>query len=475
MKKILSFSLFVVFSALSAFAGHVDTYGIGAKATSMGGAVVAGIDDPYAVYYNPAAMVNIKRPTLSLGTHIVDPSLTIKEYDVETSGLLADPSFGAEDISDRSPLLVVPHFGYVTPINDKFTFGMAFYVPYGLDLRWDDNGATNPAAYNTFHSWYKREVLTPSLSYKVNDKFSLGAGISLGKAQAGNERIRYVPAKLKSSAAWTAVLSALRPGDPTNAATAAGLAAKYTALGDATFNMSYEDEFNISYNFGALYKFNDKWSAGITYRSFSHVDLEGTAKVTPEQPLWGNDDLDSNTSVDTPDSVQFGVQYMITPKLRVEADIVRTFWSNIDSYTVEFEDDLLNVAGASEEVYQRHWMDTWQYRLGMEYKLNDTVDLRAGYYYDESTVPKDTFDVLWPDSNKHVFSLGAGFHFGNVTLDTVVQYIYIEKLTINLGASENLNDSYVRELLGYSIHDAEVEAVAEGHIWSFGITASYKF
>jgi long-chain fatty acid transport protein len=463
MKKALLFSALLLTSAFSAFAGHVDTYGIGSKATSMGGAVVAGIDDPFAVYYNPAAMSNIKQPMFSVGTHLVDPHLTIKNYQVNTSGLAADAPFGAAGIKDEADLLIVPHFGYVHPINDKLTLGVAFYVPYGLDLKWNPNENENPAAYNTFHSWYLREVITPSLSYKVNDKLSLGAGISIGKAKAGNERKRYVPQKMT-------VASPLMPS---------ALADAYADLDGAKIKMEYEDNFNWSYNLGAVYKFNDKFTGGITYRSYSNIDLEGTADVSPEMKDWNNQHVGSTTAVDTPDSIQLGVEYKVTPKFKVEADIVRTFWSRIESYTVAFDNYLLQsnvspgqIPGAiAEAPFQRDWKDTWQYRLGAEYQLNEKVALRAGYYYDPTVVPEDTFDVLWPDSDKHVFSGGVGLNFGKVTVDTVVQYILINEVTIDSGASHNLDDSYARP----GLHDADVSAVAAGHIWSFGVTASYKF
>lgn len=481
MKKILLFSALLLTSAFSAFAGHVDTYGIGSKATSMGGAVVAGIDDPFAVYYNPAAMSNIKQPMFSVGTHLVDPHLTIKQYRVNTSGSgLQDPSFGADGIKDESDLLIVPHMGYVHPINDKLTFGVAFYVPYGLDLRWNPDPNENPAAYNTYHSWYMREVVTPSLSYKVNDKLSIGAGISIGKAKAGNERKRYVPENMKNANYMAGVAKQLKPGISDADASAAGsaLAAAYTELDGADIDMEYEDNFNWSYNLGVLYKYNDKLSFGIAYRSYSNIDLEGDAEVTPEMAYWKNESLGSDTAVDTPDSIQFGVEYKITPKFKVEADIVRTFWSRVDSYTVYMDDYLLQseldataIPGADEEYFKRDWKDTWQYRVGAEYQLNDTVALRAGYYYDPTVVPEDTFDVLWPDSDKHVFSGGVGLNFGKVTVDTVVQYILISEVTIDSGSSDNLDDSYSRP----GLHDADVSAVAGGHIWSFGVTASYKF
>lgn len=465
MKKLLLFIVILCVSGLQAFAGHVDTYGIGSKATAMGGAVVAGSDDPFAVYYNPAAMTNIKQKTLSIGSHFVQPALEIKSYDVKLPASVGGGELRDSGEKDTSDLLIIPHFGYVQPLNDKITLGIAFYVPYGLDLKWDDNTSNNPEAYNSYHSWYIRKVLTPSVAYKVNDKLSFGAGLAIGQSEAGNTRKIFIPAAYKSSATWQAYIASHNPSldSATVTAMANAYAAQYTALSDAKVKVDLDQNTNVSANLGALYHFNDKASFGVTYRSYAHVNMDGKAKVTNDAGTL-NESVDAHTSIDTPDSLQFGLEYKFTPKFKVEADMVRTYWSRIKSYTINFDDTFLTM---DEEYAPRNWKDTWQYKIGTEYKLNDTVALRAGYYYDPSVVPNNTFDVMWPDSNKHIFSAGAGFDFGKISVDTVVQYIKVEELKIALGDSPSLNDSYT--------DGSEVAAVAGGHIMSAGVTVNYKF
>ena len=45
-------------------------YDIGAKATVLGGAFSAKVDDFSAIYYNPAGLVQIKRPEISEHTDL---------------------------------------------------------------------------------------------------------------------------------------------------------------------------------------------------------------------------------------------------------------------------------------------------------------------------------------------------------------------------------------------------------------------
>jgi len=56
-----------------AYSGNIDTFGVGAKDTAPGGAFSAKADNFSAMYYNPAGLVQIKRPEISFGG-ICDPA-----------------------------------------------------------------------------------------------------------------------------------------------------------------------------------------------------------------------------------------------------------------------------------------------------------------------------------------------------------------------------------------------------------------
>jgi len=482
MRKIALVIAMACVSLTSAFAGHVDTYGIGSKATSMGGAMTAGTDTPFSIYYNPAAMTKIKKPTFAIGVTFVNPELTIDKFNVKETSAFPVQDLNGTKIQDHAELLKVPHFAYVHPLNDKMTLGLAFYVPYGLDITWDNDPTKNVAAYNTYHSWYMREVLTPSLAYKVNDKLSIGAGVALGRSQAGSHKRRHVPDFMKNpnymAAAFKAQFAAqygAAPSDELAAAMGSRLASAYSELQDAKYQMKFEDDFNYSFNFGVLYQFNEKFSLGATFRTMAETEMEGGTKVNPEIDIWTNQRVDGEVKIDTPNQLSVGLEYWATPKWRLNFDMTRTWWSRVKSYTIEFEKNFMETenisAGAPEEHFDRHWKDTWQYRVGTEYKLNKMIDLRAGYYYDPSVVPDNTFDVLWPDSDKHVLSAGFGMKFERITWDFAVQYIKIEPVKISEGESHNMDHSYTRD----GVHTGKVSAEASGNLWSYSATLSYEF
>ncbi len=430
MRKLLTLlSLSLLIFSPETKAGNVDTFGIGAKATSLGGAFSAYADDPFAVYYNPAGLTQIDTPTLSVGSEVLNPHLKIHNYRaVDGDGNRVEP-YGAS-FTDTSDNLIAPHFGFATPLWENLYFGIAAYVPYGLHIKWSDDPSKNPAVYNGFESYYVRGVVTPTLAVKLTDRLSAGFGISFGRSDAGTQRRIYAPS--------------------------------IPTLNGRVIEGNLHDDFNVSFNVGFLYRIYDNLSVGVTYRSRTKTDFKGTVEVK------GIDKVGASTSIDHPDQLQLGLKYQPNKRLTLTADVVWTNWSIINGYTVKFDRPLL---GKTEEYFPRDWKDTRQLRLGIEYKWSDFLTLRGGYFYDPSPIPDHTFDMLWPDADKKTYSVGAGLHFGRLTVDTVVQYVVAEYKREIGGESVNLNDSYP----GVTGNPGRVETSADGHLWGYGITVSYRF
>ncbi|BAI80929.1 long-chain fatty acid transport protein [Deferribacter desulfuricans SSM1] len=428
MKKLLVFLSISLFLAISSFAGNVDTFGIGSKATALGGAFSAYADDPFAVYYNPAGLTQIKRVTLSAGAHIIDP--TLKAYDWDAKGGDGN-TLPVKDFEDESDTLIAPHIGAAVPLTDKLVFGVALYAPWGLHVKWDDDPAKNPGAYNSFESYYVRVVVSPTIAYKFSDKFSLGFGVSLGRSDSGTQRRVYAPS--------------------------------IPYLHNRTLKSKFEDDSNYSYNIGIMYKPVNSLTFGLTYRSKTDTDFDGWVE------LDGVQKVDATTEVDHPDQIQFGVRYAPHKRVSLEADVVWTRWSIIDDYTVKFKQPLL---GKTSETFVRDWNDTRQVRVGIEYKVSDLLTLRGGYFYDPSPIPDDTFDIVWPDADKKTYSIGAGLNFGKLSVDLVFQYIVAETKRYVGGESDEMNNSYADPVTG---NPGEVSMSAKGHLYGYGITFNYKF
>ncbi len=424
----LSFLILMCFPLLT-YAGNVDTFGIGSKATALGGAYAAYADGPFAVYYNPAGLTQVKRPMISVGGEIMDPTLKVYNYKAtDLGGNKVDP-YG-KDISDTSPDLVVPFAGFVIPLNDRFTFGFAAYTPYGLHVKFDSNPLVNPGAYNNFDSYYMRMVVTPTIAYKISDKLSVGFGISIGKSYSGNERRIYAPG---------------------------------TSLHNKIIKGNMMDPINYSYNIGVLYKPIKQIALGLTYRSRTHTNFTGTVETEGVQRVG------ASVVIDHPDQVQAGIRYMPTDYLSFEVDFLWTHWDLIHQYTLHFNSPL-TIINSKEQTFYRNWKNTKEFKFGAEWKASKLLTLRAGYYYDPSPIPTDTFDMVWPDGNKETYCFGAGLDFGHFSVDAAIQYIKATGKRYVRGDSEELNSSYP------STYDpGSVYTEGYGKLWGYSLTLNYKF
>ncbi len=445
----------LVLSAAAAKAENVDTYGIGSKATALGGAFSAYADDPFATYYNPAGLTQITRSQLSLGANLIRPSMQVSNYRV--TGLTPPLSLGPSDFLDQSNAIAVPHLGFAIPLNKSFTAGVGIFVPYGFDIKWPGTPDA-PGAYNAHHVWYMRQVITPSLGWRLTEKLSLGAGVSLGKSAAGAESLAFAPF--------------------------------IGNLHNRQIEMDLKDDANWSLNFGVLYKPLPSLAAGLTYRGYTRTDFTGTAKAvglngadTLSVPAFGlagpvqNTVVNAETRIDHPEQVQAGLRYLPLGRLSLEVDLVWTRWSRINGYTVTFDKPFLDAPalgpfnpGKISEFCPRNWQDTTQVRFGAEWQVNKILALRGSYFYDPTPIPDSSLDLQWPDADKRTFALGLGLDFGKLSVDGVVQYAVTDGQREIAGQSTGLNSSYAGG--GGS---PSVSFSAEGHVWNGGITINYKF
>lgn len=458
MKTSVTLSLFIssLIAASSAFGGMVDTYGIGSRATALGGAFTATADDPFAVYYNPAGLAGIETPVVSGGMLAIQPSINVYDYEVnegvasdivkpiyEASGGRLYPAYpnvqGKKDFTDKSDPVIAPHLGFASPLTEKISIGIAAYAPWGLEVDWSDDPAENPGAYNTYHSYYFREAVSPTVAFRITEHLSAGVGISIGKSKVGSDYI--------------------------------------SADTGRKIEAELEDSLNYSFNAGIMYTPLDWLSLGLTYRGRTETDFSGDLDVEG----YGNVSALS-LSYDHPEQVQAGIRFMPgeAKNISLEVDYVWTNWSINESQTETITPPFM---GITRSAVPKYWEDTNQFRFGVEWDINDTVSLRGGYFYDPTPVPDETMDFIWPDADKKSYSIGMGLNFKPVTVDLVVTCSDIDRKRYIDGESTSLNKSYhahtfdpeTHEITGILGEPAEVRLQADGNVWCGGITVSYTF
>lgn len=347
--------------------------------SAMGNAfagATAGAEDISYSFYNPAGLSRHKGTKLAVGASAILPNAKGKD---------AVGSFGTNNKMDHvvdKAILPSTYMSY--QIDDQWTAGIAINSPFGLITDYSDNWAG--ANHGTL-SDVMTVTMTPMLSYRVNDKFSLGAG----------PQIQYITAKLQTNAA------------------SAGMA---KLAGDTT---------DIGYVVGGLYEFNDDTRIGVSYRSQIKHKLKGDIDFTRANPM----DQDISARLTTPALLSMGIYHDINSKWAVMAEAQKTYWSSFEK--LDIMGDKTGLITHTPE----NWKDVWFYSIGASYKIDDQWKLRGGLAFDQTPTNDANRTPRIPDSDRIWYSGGVEYKLDEKwTFNAGYTYIRGEGESVNLDAGK---------------------------------------
>lgn len=344
---------------------------------AMAGAGVMG-DDLSAVHYNPAGM------TLLEGTRI-QATGTWVAVNAEYKG---DKSGATENGRKKGQLIPA---GYIThQLNDQVWLGLGLTVPYGMgtdfDRNWEGADRGNKSTILTFD-------MNPNVAWKINEKFSVGGGISL----------QYAKAKLGMQ----------------------------KSVGPMAANAMVEgDSWAWGWNVGMMFQPVETVRLGLAYRSHIAHNAEGETTL---DAMGMSLVSDMKVRIKTPDTLTFSAAWDATQDLTLSATARWSKWSNFNTLSVENSgftktnipnvDGLIQMKGSSVQV-ENHWDDTWFFSLGADYRLNDQWTVRGGVAYDQGPVDNQYRMAVIPDTDRVWVSGGASYKFNkNMTFDFGATYI----------------------------------------------------
>ncbi len=395
---ILSASLVVLMSAGSVFAAGFGLYEGSARGLVLGAGLTATADDPSAVFYNPAGITQLKGMQTMVGVTAINPMLDVVTGSISTSM--------------ENNWFFPPHAYFTQQINDRFSWGLGLFSRFGLGTEFP---LTWPGRYNSTKATIQSLELNPNIAFKINDQLSVAAGLS---------------------AMWfDANLQRMLP----------------TAGGDTHFELD-GDSWGWGFNLAVHYKPCDWFSAGISYRSRVEQELEGD--VTVGSPV--NITMGGDADIKLPSEIFAGVAFKPLKTLTIGGGIYWTEWSTYDQLEVRFARPDLGMT-SSRSV--KDWDDVFRYMIGVEWNVTPNWDLRLSYAFDESPVTDAHIDYILPDSDRHQFTIGGGWHSGPWTVDLAYMYILFEDRDIAARAADGVSQGKVED--GYA------------HLISFSL--GYKF
>src|SRR5690606_38561948 len=133
-------------------------------------------DDATTLFGNPAGMSRLKREEVSFGMAAIHAKTDIKNSSGSFSGPAlggATMPYGGSNDGDMVPFTAVPMGYYVKPIDDKWAVGVGIYVPFGLVTDYESG---YQGRYFGDYSEVRVITVQPTVSYRFNDKLSIGFG-----------------------------------------------------------------------------------------------------------------------------------------------------------------------------------------------------------------------------------------------------------------------------------------------------------
>jgi|GEM_PF-819114 len=357
---------------------------ISAIPSGRGGTNIAHHDNLTLILDNPAGLVNLKE------SQRFDWSLDILLTDLD----YRDP---LNDANGKVTPFPIPSFAYARKSEDKrWAYGFGFFAPAGFGAKYKLNhflyGKRN---YRSLGALIK---ILPALSYKVNDRLSLGATFGLAISHA----------KLKMPFAKQTGFLAGLPGI---------LDLKATGLAP-------------TWSLGMQYELSKDTTLGLSFISETRFHLKGPTTFDVSGfglPLLRSS-YDAKVDLVWPRSVGAGITHRIDKKQRISADLIWFDWSHA------FDDLSLELTNGSNKLFDLilgpkvrdkfplDWKDSIAIRAGYEYSPNDRETYRAGYIYHPNPIPNATLMPLLTGTLEHVISVGYGRKLSTWKMDLAYQF-----------------------------------------------------
>lgn len=338
-----------------------------------------GVDgtDISGMYYNAATMTLHPGTQVQLGGVGVGLNLDYRTNDGQRE-------------NGRAKEEILPH-GFIShQINDTTWVGLALTIPFGLSTDYDENWENSELGTNAKITCIN---FNPNFAWKVTDKVSVGAGVAM----------QYVDATF-------------------------GLNAKLGQYGNIRSEYTATD-ITWGFNVGLMWAPVDNLRFGISYRSETKHDTDGTLKVSGNgagQAIAGN--YDASVSVSGPAWAMANVAWDVNDYLSLYATFRWADWSSfksLDTKSAELTQAVTaigasspttamllgNVLGQMSNI-ENNWKDTYLYSVGGDLRVNSFWTLRGGIAYETSAIDDKTKrTALIPDADRWWFACGSSFHW----------------------------------------------------------------
>jgi long-chain fatty acid transport protein len=381
--------------------------GYGPISTGMGGASQAIDHGNAAMAQNPATL-----GMMADGTSRLDVAFGILGPDVKSSMMGMEAKSGGTSY-------VMPAVGY-TKRSGQYTYGFGLFAQGGMGTEYDAGSLVAAMQTSPVRSELGVGNFLVPVAYQVNSDLTLGATLKFVWAS--------LDMQMNGSIAQLVNYVDPKQTNPGNLVTQMGMIAAGAVDGvppESTFaRIDFSDGGKFSgaakatgfgAGLGATYRANKDLMLGASYQFKTRLADMETAATSASLGFigMGAPDVGKMTIIDfqMPSVFALGASWSASPALMVAADVKYIGWADsMRSFKMRY-DSSVAANGSVNFAIDQQWKDQTVLNLGVAWKANDQLTLRAGMNLADNPIPNDYVNPLFPATVKSHYTLGLGYKF----------------------------------------------------------------
>ncbi|MCX5880359.1 MAG: OmpP1/FadL family transporter [Deltaproteobacteria bacterium] len=357
----------LVFAGGTARAGGIGLYEFGSPDVGLAAAgYAARAQDASTVFTNPAGMSCLDKSQVLGGLQ----------------GLYGDVGFSPNSGSTVSGSDGGNAIGWAPggsifatqKLNKDWSIGFGVLSYFGLSEKYDDNWV---GRYYVQKSSLIGLTLTPAVSYRVNDWFSVGAGLNM------------MYGYIDDQVAVNNIVDSRPDGQ-----------------------LKYKDtKWGYGGNFGILVEPTTGTRFGLTYLTEVKLDFSAVPEFSGLGPILQSqlnqrglttNNLDMNMTV--PQMVMLSGNHDLNEKWSILGNVGWQNWSRFGEVEIG-----VNSTNPQSLTVNSDYKDTWHVALGTQYRHSQAWTFTGGIAYDSSAVDDDKRSVVVPMGEAWRFAMGAQY------------------------------------------------------------------
>jgi len=335
-------------------------YDISGQALGRASAVTADVEEPAAVWFNPANLAFMGGVSASVGGVFL------------TNKSSFEPADGGADTDSKRGYYFLPAVFASGRIHDRVALGIGVFSTFGIGIEWPYDWVGRQASIKAS---LQSLNFNPTVSVLLHPRVSVAAGFDA----------------VRSTVDFTNGLPPLIGGDVRLAG----------------------GSWGYGFNVAALYKIQPgRLHVGLTYRSRVKLEYDdGRANFSPANPDFAAalPDQGGTASITLPDIITAGVMGRPRPDLALTFDANLVLWSTFDRVEINFDT-------APDRAIVPNGRNTVTLRGGADWTFPERwpgLHLRGGLIYDRSAIPSTNLGPNLPDGDRIDVAVGAGYGLGH--------------------------------------------------------------